>query len=177
MGWTSKILPWASKNYNRLYKERIFLNISGRLNKILVWNAVKISTIHLKKKDINFSQRVVRSWPNNTSYDCPRSSEATMKNMGKWIIWMTLDKNNGLKKKEKHVPYIWDNIHSTLVPQTYRIIGHYGYRVFRAVCGLFKGFHLEASMHGTPHSLKVGAVGASHQPIVHNARDGGVQGT
>ena len=31
LGWTSKIWPWASKNYNRLYKEGNFLNISGRL--------------------------------------------------------------------------------------------------------------------------------------------------
>ena len=29
--WTSKIWPWASKNYSRLYKEGNFLNISGRL--------------------------------------------------------------------------------------------------------------------------------------------------
>ena len=31
LGWTSIIWPWASKNYNRLYKEGNFLNISGRL--------------------------------------------------------------------------------------------------------------------------------------------------
>ena len=30
LGWTSWIWTWASKNYNRLYKEGNFLNISGR---------------------------------------------------------------------------------------------------------------------------------------------------
>ena len=30
LGWTSLIWPWATKNYNRLYKEGNFLSISGR---------------------------------------------------------------------------------------------------------------------------------------------------
>ena len=32
LGWTSQILPWASKNYNRLFKDGHFFNISGRLS-------------------------------------------------------------------------------------------------------------------------------------------------
>ena len=31
LGWTSLISPWASKNYDRLYKEGNVLNISGQL--------------------------------------------------------------------------------------------------------------------------------------------------
>ena len=45
MGWTSWIWPWASKNYNSLYKEGNVLNISG-------WLREKFSVIHWLSEQI-----------------------------------------------------------------------------------------------------------------------------